>query len=201
MEFGDKLQQLRKQKGLTQEELAAALYVSRTAVSKWESGRGYPGIDSLQVIAEYFSVSIDDLLSGRELLAAAETDSRQKVQHIRDVVFGMLDCAVAMFLFLPFFGQKIGDVIQAVPLLALTETFWYVRTPYIVLVAGTVVWGIATLALQNCTAAFWAKSKRVVSVSLSALSCFLFMISQQPYAAMFTFFFLLIKGILLFKRV
>jgi transcriptional regulator with XRE-family HTH domain len=38
MEFNDKLQQLRKQKNLTQEELAAELYVSRTAVSKWESG-------------------------------------------------------------------------------------------------------------------------------------------------------------------
>ena len=38
MEFSQKLQQLRKQKGLTQQDLAAALYVSRTAVSKWESG-------------------------------------------------------------------------------------------------------------------------------------------------------------------
>ena len=38
MEFHEKLQQLRKQRGLTQEDLAAQLYVSRTAVSKWESG-------------------------------------------------------------------------------------------------------------------------------------------------------------------
>ena len=48
MEFGEKLQCLRKSKGLTQEELAVSLYVSRTAISKWESGRGYPGIDSLK---------------------------------------------------------------------------------------------------------------------------------------------------------
>ena len=40
MEFNEKLQELRKQKGLTQEELAEQLYVSRTAISKWESGRG-----------------------------------------------------------------------------------------------------------------------------------------------------------------
>lgn len=63
MEFHEKLQELRKIRGLTQEELAEALFVSRTAISKWESGRGYPSIDSLKEISRYFSVSIDDLLS------------------------------------------------------------------------------------------------------------------------------------------
>ena len=71
MEFGEKLQQLRKSRGMTQEELAAALYVSRTAVSKWESGRGYPSIDSLKQISAYFSVTIDDLLSGEKLISIA----------------------------------------------------------------------------------------------------------------------------------
>ena len=52
MEFNEKLQELRKQKGLTQEAMAELLFVSRTAVSKWESGRGYPGIDSLKAIAK-----------------------------------------------------------------------------------------------------------------------------------------------------
>ena len=57
MEFHEKLQELRKQRGMTQEELATALYVSRTAVSKWESGRGYPSIDSLKAISGFFGVS------------------------------------------------------------------------------------------------------------------------------------------------
>ena len=54
MEFHEKLQELRKQKNLTQEELSEILFVSRTAISKWESGRGYPSIDSLKAIAEIF---------------------------------------------------------------------------------------------------------------------------------------------------
>ena len=67
MEFNEKLQELRKQKELTQEELAEVLFVSRTAISKWESGRGYPNIDSLKAIAKFFGVTIDELLSGDEL--------------------------------------------------------------------------------------------------------------------------------------
>lgn len=68
MEFHEKLQELRKQRGMTQEELAAALYVSRTAVSKWESGRGYPSIDSLKAVSGFFGVSLDQLLSSEAVL-------------------------------------------------------------------------------------------------------------------------------------
>ena len=74
MELSEKLQKLRHREGLTQEELAGALYVSRTAISKWESGRGYPSVDSLRAIAEYFSVTLDELLSTDGLLSAAGTE-------------------------------------------------------------------------------------------------------------------------------
>ena len=67
MEFNEKLQLLRKQLEMTQEQLAEKLFVSRTAVSKWESGKGYPNIDSLRNLAEFFSVSIDELLSGSDI--------------------------------------------------------------------------------------------------------------------------------------
>ena len=63
MEFNEKLKELRSSRGLTQEELAEALFVSRTAISKWESGRGYPSIDSLKEISTFFSVTIDKLVS------------------------------------------------------------------------------------------------------------------------------------------
>ena len=67
MEFNEKLQLLRKQQEMTQEQLAEKLFVTRTAVSKWESGKGYPNIDSLRNLAEFFSVSIDELLSGSDI--------------------------------------------------------------------------------------------------------------------------------------
>ena len=95
MELGEKLQALRKNRGLTQEELAEALYVSRTAVSKWESGRGMPNIESLKAISKFFSVTLDDLLSGEELLVIAEDDHKQKEMHTRDLIYGLLDCSMA----------------------------------------------------------------------------------------------------------
>ena len=77
MEFNQKLQELRKQKGLTQEELAKELFVSRTAISKWESGRGYPNIESLKLIAKFFSVTVDELLSSNEALTLAEESQKE----------------------------------------------------------------------------------------------------------------------------
>lgn len=52
MDFNEKLKQLRQNRQWTQEELAERLFISRTAVSKWESGRGFPSIDSLKAISQ-----------------------------------------------------------------------------------------------------------------------------------------------------
>lgn len=149
MELSEKLQELRKEKGLTQEELAEALFVSRTAISKWESGRGVPNIESLKAISKFFSVSIDELLSGEEILKIADEDNKQKEKHTRDLVFGLLDCSLIMFLFLPFFGQKGDEIIKEVSLLSLTGTPQYIKIPYLIIVFGIVLTGVLLLALQN----------------------------------------------------
>lgn len=200
MEFNEKLLELRKQKGLTQEELAASVYVSRTAISKWESGRGYPNIDSLKAIAKFFGVTMDDLLSGDELLTIAETDNKQKEKHVRDLVFGLLDVGTAMFFFLPFFGQKANGDIQAVSLLSLVGIEPYLQVIYYVVVLGLTLWGILTLALQNCHHVFWERSKRITSVAINVVGVLVFILSQQPYASVFVFLFLLIKVLLLIKK-
>ena len=200
MEFNEKLQALRKQKGLTQEELAETLFVSRTAISKWESGRGYPGIDSLKAIAKFYSVTIDELLSGEEALTLAEADSKQNEHRFRDLVFGLLDCSLASFFFLPFFGQKTGKSIQAVSLLSLTEIAPYLKTAYYAIVICIIIWGLLTLALQSCTNALWLRIKNISSLILTAAAAFLFIISAQPYAAAFLFVFLIIKTLILIKK-
>ena len=197
MEFNEKLQELRKQKNLTQEQLAEQLYVSRTAISKWESGRGYPSIDSLKEISRFFSISLDELLSSEEILTAAQEDSRQRITHFRDLVFGLLDSSLVMFLFLPFFGQRETDRIREVSLLTLTNIEPYIKIPYFIIVFGLILFGILTLALQNYKSPFWNHNKNKISLGLSTVGSILFMISLQPYAAMFTFLFLVMKTLML----
>ena len=60
--IGSNIQSRRKMVGLTQEQLAERLGVSRQTVSKWETGGGSPNLDSLQAVARLFDVSVDDLL-------------------------------------------------------------------------------------------------------------------------------------------
>ena len=74
MELSQKLQQLRKERGLTQEELSEALYVSRTAVSKWESEMTMPDIMLLPSLADIFGIYIDELFS-REIKAEKHYDN------------------------------------------------------------------------------------------------------------------------------
>jgi transcriptional regulator with XRE-family HTH domain len=196
MEFNEKLQTLRKQKGLTQEELAEILFVSRTAVSKWESGRGYPSIDSLKAIAKFFSVTIDELLSNDEILTIAEEDTKTKESHLRDLVFGMLDISAAMFFILPFFGQSENGSVISVSLPALTGNF---RWAYMLIISSISIFGVLTLALQNYSNPLWKVNRSAISMLLSVIAVLLFIMGRQPYAAAFLFILLIIKAIMTIK--
>ena len=200
MEFNQKLQELRKQKGLTQEELAEKLYVSRTAISKWESGRGYPNIESLKAISKFFSVTLDELLSSDEVLTIAEEDNKRKQKHFRDLIYGLLDLCIAMLIFLPFFAEKTDGIVRSVSLIALDGVQPYLKIAYLAVVISMIVMGILTLALQNVKAAAWVKSKTTISLILGAIAVLVFIISSQPYSAVFAFTLLAIKALMLIKR-
>lgn len=200
MEFHEKLQQLRKQKDLTQETLAEYLHVSRTAVSKWESGRGFPNIESLKAIAKFFDVSLDELLSGEEILNIVESDHKEKRKMVRDMVFGLLDCGMALLLFLPFFGEEADGLIRGTSLLSIMSLQPHVKLAYFSAVLANVLFGVWILALQNCRKTLWVFCKYPASLCFSALNVCLFVVSRQPYAAIFVFLFLLIKVFLLIKK-
>ncbi len=200
MEFGEKLQKLRKEKGCTQERLAEQIFVSRTAISKWESGRGYPSLDYLKSISKLFSITIDDLLSGEELVKLAESDNREKARGLRDLLFGLFDCMSALLLFLPFFGQREHEFVRAVSLLSLNKDPVYIRTTFLLFTGLGVIFGIVELALQNYQRSVWLKYKIAVRFFSACLWSCCFIVSPQPYAAAFVFCLFVLKGIVLIKR-
>ena len=200
MEFNEKLQELRKNKNLTQEDLAKKLYVSRTAISKWESGRGYPSIDSLKAIANFFSISLDELLSTNEALTIAQEDNKEKQNRYRDLIYGVIDISYLMLLFLPFFCSKINGEIKATSLLSLVTTQPYLKILYLIFVSSAILIGVLTLALQNINCEAWSKNKSKASLILTVALILLFIISQQPYSAVFCFAALIIKSFLVVNR-
>ena len=194
MEFHEKLQELRKQRGITQEELAGALFVSRTAVSKWESGRGYPNIDSLKALATFYGVTVDTLLSGEELLTLADAGQKEHTRRFETLLFGFLDLSGAALLFFPFFGQQDGAQVQAVSLLGLTGISGWLLTGFYLAVGVMSLLGILTLAFQNF--APWAKLQRPLSLFLHAAAVLVFIIARQVYAAAFLVLFFALKILL-----
>lgn len=89
MAFGDKVKQLREDRNMAQEDLAAELCVSRTAVSKWGINKGYSSIDTLVAIQKLFGVSVDYLIGEEDIedsLVARQKESRK-----------LFWCAVACF--------------------------------------------------------------------------------------------------------
>ena len=67
MKFSEKLRQLRNSNNLTQDDLAENIFVTRTAISKWETDNGYPSIESLKLLAKLFNTTIDELISEEDI--------------------------------------------------------------------------------------------------------------------------------------
>ena len=199
MEFHEKLQELRKSRGLTQEELAEELYVSRTAISKWESGRGYPSIDSLKEISNYFSVTIDELLSSEKLLSIAEKENKANLQSMCDLLFGLLDVFAFVLIVLPLYPNLVDGFVYSVNLFAYTQTTPLNRLLFWIIIVLLVLVGIIKLILIKLDMQRYNKLATRISLSTSTLSVLLFAVTRESYAVAVVFLLLVMKGILLLK--
>ena len=198
MEFNEKLQELRKSRSLTQEELAEALFVSRTAISKWESGRGYPSIDSLREISRYFSVTIDDLICSEEMISVAENEKKEFADKSLSLICNAMDILLAILLFIPTFGNG-PESSETVSLFGLTGITPWVKTVFIVMIATAILNGICGVIIANFNKPVWNKHRLITGVILSILSVIVFIATKQPYAGIVCFALLVIKGFLIIK--
>ena len=119
MSFGEQLQAVRRRNGLTQEEFAAQMKVSRQAVSKWESSRGYPEVEKIIYICNRYGVSMNDLfaeevplLRQQEALAASDPYRERTLKKDFSEFFANLS---------PLKKRIIGAILAAVLLLILQD--------------------------------------------------------------------------------
>ena len=199
MEFHEKLQELRKHRGLTQEELAKDLYVSRTAISKWESGRGYPSIDLLKEISIYFSVSIDDLLSGDKLLSIAQKENKANIQNLCDMLWGIIDVFAVMLIVLPLYPNQLDDFVYSVNLFEYSQTTDFNRMVYWMLYGSMIVVGITKIVLAKYKVVKKYTWITTLSLLLSIAAVMFLALAREAYAIVVTFALLMIKGIVLIK--
>ena len=199
MEFSEKLCELRKNKKLTQDELAEALYVSRTAVSKWESGRGYPSIDSLKEISKFFSVSIDDLLSGEKIISIAEEENKSNIKNICDLLLGICDALYFALVVLPLYANPVGEHIYATNLIIYLEKVSFNHIIYWVMFGLLIMMGAVKILLSCFKSIKGQKELTIISMLLSVVTVLFLALTREAYAICVSVLLLVIKGILLLK--
>ena len=198
MEFNEKLQELRKNRSLTQEELAEALHVSRTAISKWESGRGYPNLDSLKEISRFFSVSIDDLICSEEIISAAEDEKKECMDRYISLICNILDVFLALLLFLPVFRNG-NDSPTSVSIYTAAGLSTWIKIVFTALIGITVLNSICGVIISYFDKPVWNRHRLVTGMMLSVACATVFILTRQPYAGIICLAILVVKGLLIGK--
>lgn len=109
MTFGEKLKKLRNDNGMTQEQLAEKIFVTRTAISKWETDNGYPSIDSLKTISNLFGISIDNLISDADVENKKLLDEKIS-KRFYFIAMGFLGLTVLFTLLAYFLKQPLLNI-------------------------------------------------------------------------------------------
>ena len=97
MWFNNKLKELRKEKNISQEQLAKELNISRQAISKWESGKAYPDIDNLTLLRKIFGVSLDELIMEEEEKVEENNSKQELIESSEKGIFEDIDSEAEEF--------------------------------------------------------------------------------------------------------
>lgn len=200
MEFCDKIKKIRTDNNLTQEQFAEKLYVSRTAVSKWESGKGYPSIDSLKYMSKLFNISIDDLLSSEEILDIAEQDKQQKIKKNNGFIFGAFDLLSLFMIILPLYAFTVNNYIYSVSLFAKDDLLNYIKISYLVSYIILFIIGIIEIILSLLGKEKIQKYLNIISISIHLLVILFLIMTKEPYACSLIFMLFVFKSFLLFSN-
>lgn len=199
MEFYEKIKKIRTDNNLTQEQFAEKLFVSRTAISKWESGKGYPSIDSLKYMSKIFNISIDELLSSEEIIDIAENENISNIGRFYNLVYGLLDIMSILFIFVPLYAKKIGEIYYSVSLINCNDISNITKIVYFLTLGSLSLIGILELILNFIDNKKMRTIVNVVSIIIQSISILLYALTRQPYLTAIIFMILLIKISIIIK--
>ena len=191
MELSEKIQKLRKEHNLTQEQLAEQLFVSRTAVSKWETGRGMPSMESLQMIAKLFNITLDDLLRAEEVITIAENENKENISRFASLVDGIFNIAAIVGLFLPLYKVELDNVFCSVPLY---QYKGWLAVLYWIFPVAMAICGIIQIMINKSERQSIKRSVNAVGVILNACAILILILGGQPYPSVMFFTLFVIKG-------
>lgn len=142
--LSEKLYELRKNSGLSQEQLAEKLNVSRQAVSKWESGTAFPETEKLIIISNYFGVSLDYLLKDGEKEKPMIVNNDKKVKENHHEIVGLLLCiagVIAMIVWgiILIFNPETNNQIGEASMLTIDGNGMFLIVCVLVIVAGAIL--------------------------------------------------------------
>lgn len=197
MELSEKIQKLRKEQGMTQEQFAEQLFVSRTAVSKWETGRGMPNMESLQMIARVCGVTLDELLRAEEVITIAEQENMENLNRLAGYVDGIVNVLALASVLLPLYKVEKGDVFYAVPLY---QYQGWLAIIYWLFPAAMAICGMVQLLLNPGEREGLKKTVSMAGVILNTSAILLLILSGQPYPAVLCFLLFVIKAWLNLKK-
>ena len=199
MELNEKIKELRNSRGLTQEELASALFVSRTAISKWESGRGNPSIDSLKEISSFFSITLDELVSGEKILSIAKKENQIRLQNTYNLLIGVIDLCYFMLIVLPLYPKTMGLYIASVNLFNYAETSVFNQRIFWALFLLMMLNGLTEIILTKLKDRCMYSKIVGINMILSILAVIFLSLTGETYATALAFLLLALKSVLYIK--
>ena len=110
MEIGKKLKKARVQSGLTQENVAEKINVSRQAISNWENEKSYPDIISVIELSNLYSISLDDLLKGDEKMIEHLEESTNVVKSNQKMIWAIIVNIIVVALLIIFKERTKGGL-------------------------------------------------------------------------------------------
>lgn len=167
MEFSERLKELRQEKGISQTRLASDIHISRSAVAKWENGLGLPNDESLRMLADYFEITVDELIPSKSNEEIIVSKNKTIDQQKKAIIGFTVGCCIGLFILAFIFIEPLRGTLELLGLgiiLVITGVFnmcgnigsihWYNRRkvtkenqkPYCRLVGlGTLIMGVGLI--------------------------------------------------------